>query len=212
MNAFKWLLVAIAALMVISIGSVFYFGLFDINSVYGVFTIIIAYIAGYIYLKMAFDKDGEEENTVKTLDYCWLKASEVLRKMPGGVSMEWRMGAGRRSELRYFYDGQKKYGFRALFGFATDTRQQVVVIFDMEHDDIARFYSNPSVEVLTDPFKDFKPFYNPATENMMRMASMMGRGKKGRRLKFDFGGMYGGESNNMPSDDSVNRGLGGGEN
>lgn len=201
------------AVMIVSLASTLYFDIFDIYAFYGVFVIGAGYIAGYIYLKIMFGRDQSKLEMVKTLDYCWMKASQILQRMPGGTSIEWRKGEGRRGEIRYFYDNNKKHAFRALYGYTSETRKPVVVIFDMEIDDVARYYSNPGPQVLEDPFHDFKPFFNPMAEQMMRSQMMMRRGKKGRRgggLTINYGG--GDASYLEPGDDYADAVVGDNDN
>lgn len=204
-------------LLVISILTTWYFKIFEPQAFYGMFIIAMAYIAGYIYLVLSKRSDDAAANTVKTLDYCWKKAGEVLQRMPGGTSIEWAQGKGRRGEMRVFYENNKRRSYRALYGISSITKRPVVVIFDMDQDDIARYNSNPSPEVLEDPFAGFKPFYNPMAENMMKQRMMMMRGgKRGRRgmggltINYGEGGGFGGDMTE-PDDDIVDSALPGDE-
>lgn len=198
-------------ILAISLISTFYFEIFDWDSFYGVFIMLAAYIAGYVYLVWAASRDKKDLETIKTLDYCWRVASEILQRMPDGTSVEWKQGEGRSAEIRYFYDNNKKRAFRAMFGISSNTRRPVIVIFDMDTDDVAKYYSNPTPQLLEDPWYNFKPFYNPMAEQLMRTKMMMGRGKKGRR-----GGMSGltinyGEGGGFePDDDFADRAVDGG--
>ena len=188
--SFKIVIWIVSIMLVLSVVATLYFGVFEKQTFYGTMIIIMSYIAGFIYLKIMLARDKLDEVQHKTIDYCWNRASTILQRFPGGTSVEWRQGQGRKSEMRYYVEGQKKRAFRSFFAYSSLTRQPVVVIYDMDLDDVARYEAVPSPQMINDMWYEFKPIFNPQAEKAMMMGAMFGRkGKKGKRMNmnFDFG-------------------------
>ena len=99
----------------------------------------------------------ELEGRKKTFKYCWERVNVLLKSMAGGDGLEWAGGFGRRTEVRSFHDGQQMRRYRSMLGHLSGQRQLVVVIYDVDNDDIAKYYANPSTQVIMNPFYDFKP-------------------------------------------------------
>ncbi len=180
-NAGKVILFSVLITLICSFLLVWYLDLLDIQAFYGISIIITEYTVGYVYVVYMWKKDQLGDGDKKNIAYCWKRTGELLQQMPNGVSIEWQSGEGRRSEMRNFYDNTTKRSYRAFFGLLTRTRQPVVVIYDMDLDDIARYEASPTPQLLENPWHEFKPFYNEMAQqaNMQRMMGK-GRGRRGR--------------------------------
>lgn len=187
-NTGKAILWSLFILLVSSFLLVWYLDLFDVHSFYGIAIILVEYIIGYAYVSYMWRKDQEDLSEKKNLAYCWKRAGELIQQIPGGVSIEWQSGDGRKSEIRNFYDNQTKRSFRAFYGLLSRTRQPVVVIYDVDLDDIARYNASPPPQMLENPYYEFKPFFNEMAQQAS-MQRMMGRnrGRKGRGYR-SYGG------------------------
>lgn len=137
-------------------------GLFSIWVFFGSLMLISLYLFGYFYVLNYFkakeEIDRQEKSNKKKLDYCWERANHLLRNMAGGQGLEWNRGTGRRSEYESFHNGIQMCGFRSMEGYLSDTQQLVVLIYDIENDDIVRYYANPPPSILDNHFHKFKPF------------------------------------------------------
>ena len=104
------------------------------------------------------EKEKNEFEQRKKFSWCWYRVNEILKQMPGGQGIEWNEGVGRRSEIKAFFDGIQHRYFRSLMGYLAKTQQLVVIIYDIDKDDIVRFYADPSPEVIYNHFYKFDPF------------------------------------------------------
>lgn len=213
MNVLKWVMWGTIITLVLSVAFTYWFNLLDVKAFYGSMIVVFDFAVGYAYVVWAWGRDQEEEALKQTLPYCWNKAGQLLQSMPGGTSIEWRHGEGRKAEIRNYYDNTVKHSFRALFGISSRTRQPIVVIFDLDLEDIARYDAQPSPQVLDDPFFGFKPFYNPMAEGAMLSKALMARKGKGRRGRGSFNlGAFGQQDEGMGDMDNIADGIIGGDN
>jgi len=123
---------------------------------------ISLYGGGYAFIRMgmkARQEEREQEFTRKQkFEYCWERANQILKKMPGGQGLEWAGGVSRRSGFKTFYDGVQNKPFRSFMAYLENTQQLVLLIFDIDGDDIADFITDPLPEHHQNPFVNFKPF------------------------------------------------------
>lgn len=151
--------VAVLSAIIILISSL---GLFSIWLFVGIVILSTMYLFGYLYVvnyyKMLEDIDRKELQNKKKFDWCWTRSNEILKKMIGGQGLSWGSGVGRRSEYRSFHNGIQLCGFRSIEGFLSGSQQLVIIIYDIENDDVVRYYANPSPDIIDDHFFNFKPF------------------------------------------------------
>lgn len=128
----------------------------------GMIFYILIFAGGYAFLMFGKKQEREhlqeEMNKKYKFDYCWNRANIILRRMAGGQGLEWDAGFGRKSEYRSFYDGVQSRPFMSMLGYLSNTQQLVLVIYDIDRDNIARFVTNPDVDMLANHFKNFRPF------------------------------------------------------
>lgn len=128
-------------------GMIFYIGLF---------------VGGYFYIIIAWQNDKEteqyENQRKQKFDWCFRKANEALRNMPGGQGIEWDSGFGRVSDFKTFNDGTQNKPFRSILGYLSGTQQLVLIIYDIDNDDIVKYDANPSPDIITNHFHNFNPF------------------------------------------------------
>lgn len=137
-------------------------GYFDGWLMFGSFYFTALGLAGTFVVMMLKQKEEEmteeRQKERRTFKYCWTKTNEQLRRFAGGNQMLWNDAFGQRSEVRTYSDGKKSVAFRALYGRMSKTYQMVIVIFNIDKEDIARFYTNPPAHIINNPFSEFKPF------------------------------------------------------
>jgi len=154
--------IAVIIFLVVIIAVSFFFKLYSIWSLVGMIFYTIVFFVLYLFIlyegrRLEIEKHNYEEKK-QSFKWCWNKINEVLRKMPGGEGVEWEGGFGKRSEIKYFTDGKIQHPFRYVFGSLSETKQPVLIIFDIDKEDIARYYANPTPTLIENPFNGFKPF------------------------------------------------------
>ena len=165
---------------------------------------VVGLVGGILYLKYIASQNVNDELQKRKLPYCWMKASEMLKSVTAnGDTIEWGQGAHTEVQMRTFSSDKTKKSFYALYGYLVNSRQNVVAIWDIDEENIARYDSNPSTDVLIDPFHNFKPFENNM-KDMMLLARLLCKGK-GKKININ---MPGNDAHLTPSDDIVNRSLG----
>jgi len=178
----KWMSVIISVVFAIILIIVIATGLFNGWMFIGLVFMGLLYLFGYLYLinhyKAMKEEDEREKASKKKLDWCWDRVNEMLKRRPDGQGLEWRRGIGRRSEYRTYYDGIQHRAFRSMEGYLAETQQIVVVIYDIDNDDIVRYVANPSEEMISNHFHDFKPVSR-------RESSGFGYPSKYGRSKYD---------------------------
>jgi hypothetical protein len=154
-----WIFIIIFSALLILIISL---GLFDGWTFTGLIFFSLLYLGGYLYVSSYFrsmmERDLDENEKKRKFDYCWNRVNHILRSMAGGEGLEWDGGQGRRSEFRSYYDGVQHRAFRSMMGYIASKQQLAIVIYDIDKDDIVRFYADPSPYIISDHFADFKPF------------------------------------------------------
>lgn len=217
MNPFSFLLWVLGVILAAVFGTLIYLDMFESTLFFGIVILAMDYALVYLYLVLSMRAEQAENADKDKFNYCWQKANEMLLSMPGGDRLEWWTGVGRNSQIKTYQEGNMRRRFRSMYGYLTGKRQGVIIIWDIDNEDIAAYWSNPGTDKLSDPFKDFKPYENYALERQRMMAGMFGR--KGRRkgLTIHYGdGMGGGLGGDQgaslePDDDFVNRASKGGD-
>jgi hypothetical protein len=129
---------------------------------FGILFYIALYIGGYAYVRIGMqNRDAENDSSLQRrlkFDWCWERINQILKSMPGGQGIEWASGVGRKSWIKSYFDGVQNKPFRSVLAHLEYTQQLVMIIFDIEGDDIAEFITNPSPELMDNPFLYFKPF------------------------------------------------------
>lgn len=168
----KWFLivgaVASAVLLILNI----VFGTFN----FGMFAIMLFYLilfgSMWAWLVREFDnerkKNEEQQAQRRKFAWCWERVNNHLKQMPGGKGLEWASGFGRESEVRTYHDGIQNKPFRSMLGNLTDNQQLAVIIFNIDDDDIARFVTNPTKDLLRNPWLNFKPFSRSGGDDFSR--------------------------------------------
>ena len=137
-------------------------GFFDGWVFFGMVFYIALFIGGYFYIIIGWQKDKEaemqEHQRKQKFEWCFRRINETLRKMPGGQGIEWDAGFGRVSDFKTFNDGVQNKPFRSVLGYLQGTQQLVIVIYDIDNDDIAKYNANPSPAEIADHFHNFDPF------------------------------------------------------
>jgi hypothetical protein len=208
-------------LFIISVIVINLLHLFNMWMFFGLLFLGILYIIGYLYVVnyyyFTLQQQKDDNENKRKLDYCWNRANQILHNMPGGQGLEWRSGIGRRSEFRTFYDGIQNKPYRSMMGYLSETQQFVVLIYDIDGDDIVRFYADPSADIIVNHFYEFKPFQQGSMQQRVpgaygsRYGSRYGRRPYGGRRPMSIhidDGMGGGSddfnslpNNPMPTDD-----------
>ncbi len=205
MRPTTWLMIALVSMLTVSFFLLFYLDLFETSTFIGILVVIFDYLGVYMFLLLTKNEQDHATNEKDKLPYCWTKASEMLRYgMPGGDKLEWWGGEGRNSQVRTYYDGNQRRKFRSLYGFLTRNKQGVIILWDIDGEDIAAYWTQPSVQRLSDPFHEFKPFFRE--DSMQRgLMSLLRRGKgRGRGININYGGAQ--EMPDIePDDDTVRR-------
>lgn len=136
----------------------------------------VGYFGGYAYMRYVAALRERQNQHRKTIEYCWKKLNERLISMPGGDALVWEGGKGRESTIRRFADkAGKLHEFRSFYGFLERARQNVVAIWDVENEDVARYVASPPGTVLEDPFHEFKPFDTGGWETDLRKLDLLRR-------------------------------------
>jgi len=199
MNAFLWTLVG---LFVVSIIISIIASNFSIAVFFGVVIIVIDYFIVYVILKLSYKKKENEFNDKGKFNYCWNKMNELLSRMPNGNSVDWWGGVGRTSVIKSYLHAGKTRSFRSMYGLLSHEKQGVVIIWDIDNEDIAGYFADPSAEILVEPFKFFKP-----VETETQIIDRFGRNTKGY-LKRRYPGFDGrknrGVNINIDSDNNFN--------
>lgn len=210
MNPFNVMLWIMGVILTAVFGTIIYLDMFESTLFFGILILALDYILVYLYLVLSMRAEQAEDADKDKFNYCWQKANEMLIKMPGGDRMEWWSGVGRQSQIKTYQEGNQRRRFRSMYGMLTGKRQGIIIVWDIDNEDIAAYWTNPTNEKLSDPFKDFKPYENYALERQRGMMGMYG-GKRGRRrgLTIHYGegmGGGGGETSAIePDDDFVRR-------
>jgi len=167
--------------MVLSLITVVFMGLFSVWTFFGILMIGSLYLGGYLYVVnfyyFSLEQEKKEKENKKTLDWCWSKANQILRRMPDGQGIEWRRGIGRQSEFRTFNDGIQNRPFRSMMGYLANTQQFIIIILDIDKEDIVRFHADPSPDVIEDHYYKFQPFQGTGVSSGM---DNYGRDRYGR--------------------------------
>lgn len=178
-------------------------GIFDFQALFGMLIIFGVYGSGYMYLRLSHLKKEKAREEKKRIDYCWDRVNDILRGMSGGTRLEWMGGRRRRSELTYRYEGNKKNAYRVMFGRLTRYKQNAIIIYGIEEDDIMRFETNPGPDLLDNPWKGFDPFQQRERMAWQTPSHQRGGGK-GPKLTINYGG---GQNDYDADDDFLERAL-----
>jgi hypothetical protein len=191
MKPSTWMILILSILLGGSVLILIYLDMFSNSTFVGTLILILDYVVVYLYLLLTKKEEDKLNEEKDKFPYCWKHANDMLKnQMPGGDSLEWWSGSGRQSQTRTFYDGNQRRRFRAMYGYLTRMRQGVIVIWDIDKEDIAAYWTNPSMEKLQDPFKGFDPFHkdDQLGKQMMRMMGRKkGRGMRGMSMSFGDG-------------------------
>ena len=146
----------------------FILDLYSIWTLFGMIFYSIVFFSFYIFIlyeenRINFENKQREEKK-QTFKWCWNKTNEILRKMPGGQGISWEGGFGKRSEIKHFSDGKIQHPFRYIFG-TLESGQPILIVFDIDREDIARYYANPTPKLIDDPFYKFNPFSRGLNDN-----------------------------------------------
>ena len=191
----------VGGILVILLGVVVYYELLSwIMAIYGFFYLLLFGVAT-IYLKIQKTSDDDAYRnslkTKKTFDYCWDVANRILMRQTGGTAMSWNGGWNRRSEIRYYVDKKTDLHklYRAFYGVLEGTNQTVIVIYDVELEDIARYTTQLTTELLKDPFYKFDPDGSQSFQNM----NMNPYGYNGKKRFSFFNRNYSGQQDEFNS-------------
>ena len=214
-------IIALVLLVIITI----IVGFFTVWTFIGIIFYILMYVAGLIYIRVGIENSMNQEDELyrkkQRFDWCWERVNILLKSMPGGQGIEWASGVGRKSIYKTFHDGVQNRPFRSMLAYLAKSQQLVLIIYDIDNDDIASFITNPSADLIDNPYLGFKPF----TRGGDRLggfgggrypSSRYGRRRGGRRPvsirvgddydDYDDGG-GGGDSGQQPSSQSVDRAV-----
>jgi hypothetical protein len=137
------------------------FKVYNFWTFFGMIFYMLLFFTCYAWIIFDYNRRMAEyeelEGKKKTFKYCWERVNVLLKSMAGGDGLEWGGGFGRRTEVRSFHDGQVMKRYRSMVGYLSGQRQLAVVIYDIDNDDIAKYYANPSTQTILNPFYDFKP-------------------------------------------------------
>lgn len=214
MEGRKLVSIILISLFAIIIFLVSIFGLFNIWLFIGLLFLGSMYSFGYFYIVNHYEALAEldrlEKDSKKKFVWCWNKANEALKQMADGQTIVWDKGTGRRTKIRGFHNGVSLVTYRSMEGYLSNTRQLVVIIFNVDTEDIAEYYANPSADVLQDHFYGFKP-YQSREQHSYNNISSRNRRKKGISIHVgdddqyeDFDNM---SKNLKPSDDLIQAGV-----
>lgn len=162
------LLTSIGVLIILFLISVIG-GFFDGWSFFAIIFYIALYIGGYNYVKIGMQNRSDDEDRLlqrrQKFEHCWERINHILKSMPGGQGIEWASGFGRKSWIKSFFDGVQPKPYRSVLAHLEDSQQLVLIIYDIEGDDIAEFITNPTPELMDNPFLNFKPFSRGTDRN-----------------------------------------------
>ena len=151
------------SLMIITIS----YGLLNAWVFFGMLFYLIFYLVGYFFIINGWKKDRalELENAQRKqkFEWCFSRVNKILKSMPGGQGIEWDSGFGRVSDFRTFHDGTQNKPFRSIMGYLSGTQQLVLVIYDIDNDDIVKFYADPTPRLINNHFVDFDPYHNSSS-------------------------------------------------
>lgn len=151
-------IIALVILVIISVIGGFFGGW----SFFAILFYVGLYIGGYSYVRIGMKSRTDENNKMlqrrQKFDWCWERINQILKSMPGGQGVEWASGVGRKSWIKSYFDGIQNKPFRSILAHLERTQQLVLIIFDIDGDDISEFITNPSPELMDNPFLYFKPF------------------------------------------------------
>jgi hypothetical protein len=165
-----WVIVtSIIVLIVLIIVSIIG-GTFGGWSFFAIIFYVALYLGGYFYVRIGMQGRKTEMDTSlqrrQKFDWCWERINQILKSMPGGQGVEWASGVGRKSWIKSYYDGVQNKPYRSILAHLEYTQQLVMIIFDIEGDDIAEFITNPTPELMDNPFLYFKPFARSGEQGM----------------------------------------------
>ena len=158
----KWTIIgSVIALAVLTIISLIV-GLFTFWTFIGIIFYIVMFVGGFIYIKVGIENSMNEEEDIyrrkQRFDWCWERVNILLKSMPGGQGIQWASGVGRKSIYKTYHDGIQNKPFRSMLAHLENSQQLVAIIYDIDNDDIVSFITNPSPDVIDNPFLNFKPF------------------------------------------------------
>lgn len=183
-NSTKMVLLIGFIILMASILLMRYFGQFDMNALISGLGLSTIMFFGTLWAMSQHKKILEPKEKKKDFNYDWQRLNEIIRNRTNGDVMEWDMGIGMRSEIKSIKVGEKIEHYRSFYGYLYYSRQEVIVIYQRDKEDIVRWFANPSPEVINDPFKFFEPYQDKLAE--IRAQSMARNNKKGKGMRFRF--------------------------
>jgi len=158
----KWVIISSTIILGLLVLFSIIAGFFNGWSFFGIIFCALIYLGGYLYVKIGMDNRASDLDTVlqrrQKFEFCWERINEILKSMAGGQGIEWASGVGKRSGIKSYYDGVQNKPFRSVIAHLENTQQLVIIIFDIEGDDISEFITNPSAELIDNPFLNFRPY------------------------------------------------------
>lgn len=123
-----------------------------------VFFIIFAWL--FFSFIISIKKSKNVEDTPKSgIEAYMRQINNILKSRPGGETIQWEGGKYTRYVTKTLYDiNRQAHKFIGVVGMLTDSDKRIVLIYSVNDNDIVRFYGDPTPDLMTDPFDNFRPF------------------------------------------------------